>query len=488
MCIAAADQTSSEIIDMDALGVVVLIVFIATYAIISTEKVNRTGMALLGMGVIGFVFLVAWWMGIQPIQADADAWDHDPFLVLVNTIEWDTVLFVTAMMIIVAVAGGSGMFQYLALTLARPSGGIHKSLYAIFLLFVFVISLFLDTVSTILIMAPLTIQVCSALEIDFKPYLISEAIVANIGSIPSIVGAVPNIVIAEYTGLDAGTLFITFMPLAFILLTVTWILLSRFFSESLTGTTDDMRVNLLFDIDPNSMIKSRRDFYASVLAFGFLVVGFALGPAFKISPAMVALPVAAALLILAHDRAVKFLAEVGWDTIFFLVGLFGLVGALSVTGLIEEFGTLLFDIIGDNSVVAIVFMVWVPATLSAFLDNLPIAAVLAPIADQFASVSTIIPLVLVFAVNIGGMVFTPLGSPANMVAIGLSEREHDPISFVDFAKAGTLVGVPALALGTVWLLLVEFVGLGIVVIIGTIIGIIAFVVVLLPYIRPKQNT
>ncbi|MHA2360976.1 MAG: hypothetical protein ACXAB6_03510, partial [Candidatus Thorarchaeota archaeon] len=99
---------------MDALGVVVLIVFIATYAIISTEKVNRTGMALLGMGVIGFVFLVAWWMGIQPIQADADAWDHDPFLVLVNTIEWDTVLFVTAMMIIVAVAGGSGMFQYLA--------------------------------------------------------------------------------------------------------------------------------------------------------------------------------------------------------------------------------------------------------------------------------------------------------------------------------------------------------------------------------------
>jgi Na+/H+ antiporter NhaD/arsenite permease-like protein len=459
---------------MDTLGLIVVVVFIATYAVISSEKVNRTGMSLLGMAIIGVVFWATHLL--DPVQQPL------AFIDLIEHIEWDTVLFVTSMMIIVAVAGGSGMFQYLALTLAKPSGGVHRSLYTIFLLFVFFISLFLDNVSTTLIMAPLTIQVCRALEIDFKPFLVSEAIVCNIGSIPSIVGAVPNIVIADATGLDAGLLFITFMPLSFLLLIVTWILLSWYYRGSF-GATDEDRVDFLLDIDPTYMIKSRRDFYASVIAFGFLVTGFALGPSLSIPPVMVALLVASGLIILAHDRAVEFLAEVGWDTVFFLVGLFGLVGALDMTGLIDELGVGLANLIGDNSIAAIVFMIWVPATLSAFLDNLPVSAVLAPIALQLAPVSAILPLVLVFAVGVGGNVFTPLGSPSNMVAIGFSEREHDPISYADFAKAGTLAGLAHLAIGTAWLLLVEFVGLGIVVIGGSILSVIGFVLILFPHVR-----
>ncbi|MFW9846826.1 MAG: SLC13 family permease, partial [Candidatus Thorarchaeota archaeon] len=432
------------------LGIAVVVVFVGTYALISSEKLNRTGMSLLGMAIIGAVFWASHFVlsDAQPLV----------FLDLVHNIEWDTVLFVTSMSIIVAVAGGSGMFQYLALTLARPSGGIHKSLYTLFLLFVFFISLFLDNVSTTLIMAPLTIQVCRALEIDFKPFLVSEAIVCNIGSIPSIVGAVPNIVIATETKLDAGQLLVTFMPLSFILLIVTWFLLGRYYSTSF-GETDYDRVDFLFDIDPTMMIKSKTDFWASAIAFAFLVTGFALGPSLSITPVMVALAVAAALLILSHDRAVEFLAEVGWDTVFFLVGLFGLVGALNMTGLIDALGVALGNIIGDNSVLAIVFMIWVPATLSAFLDNLPVSAVLAPIAVQLAPVSSILPLVLVFAVGVGGNVFTPLGSPSNMVAIGFSEKEHDPISYRDFAIAGTIAGMAHLIIGTVWLLMVEFIGL-----------------------------
>jgi Na+/H+ antiporter NhaD/arsenite permease-like protein len=465
-------------IAFNQLGLAVVVVFIGTYALISSEKLNRTGMSLLGMAIIGAVF---WGSNLilgeqQPLV----------FIDLVHHIEWDTVLFVTSMMIIVAVAGGSGMFQYLALTLARPSGGIHKSLYTIFLLFVFFISLFLDNVSTTLIMAPLTIQVCRALEIDFKPYLVSEAIVCNIGSIPSIVGAVPNIVIANATGLDAGQLLVTFMPLSFILLIVTWFLLGRHYNSSF-GETDYDRVDFLFDIDPSMMIKSRNDFWASAIAFGFLVTGFALGPSLSITPVMVALLVAAALLILAHNRAVEFLGEVGWDTVFFLVGLFGLVGALDMTGLINALGVALGDIIGENSVLAIVFMVWVPATLSAFLDNLPVSAVLAPIALQLTPVSSILPLVLVFAVGVGGNVFTPLGSPSNMVAIGFSEREHDPISYRDFAIAGTIAGMAHLIIGTVWLLLVEFIGLLAMALAGTILSIIGFVLILLPYIRVNQE-
>ncbi|MFW9786229.1 MAG: SLC13 family permease [Candidatus Thorarchaeota archaeon] len=463
---------------MDGLGLTVLVVFIVTYALISSEKLNRTGMSLLGMAIVGVVFWATNLM--DPLGQTYD------FIQFIEEIEWDTVLFVTAMMIIVAVAGASGMFQYLALALAKPSGGIHKSLYTLFLLFVFFISLFLDNVSTTLIMAPLTIQVCRALEIDFKPFLVSEAIVCNVGSIPSIVGAVPNIVIANETGLDAGLLFVTFMPLSFILLIVTWMILGRHYSTSF-GSSDAHKVEFLLDIDPTVMIKSRRDFYASVIAFAFLVVGFALGPSFEIPPVMVALLVASALLILAHDRAVEFLAEVGWDTVFFLVGLFGLVGALNITGLIDELGASLQSLIGDNSVAGIVFMLWVPAILSAFLDNLPVSAVLAPVAVTLSSVSTLLPLVLVFAVGVGGNVFTPLGSPSNMVAIGFSEREHDPISYRDFAIAGTKAGMAHLIIGNVYLLLVEFIGLSVTIIGGSILGAVGFIFVLLPHLRRSND-
>ena len=462
----------------------VIIVFVGTYVLISSERVNRTGMSLLGMAIVGVLFWITHL--IDPIAQQIQ------FIDLVDNIEWDTILFVTSMMIIVAVAGGSGMFQYLALRLARPSEGVHKSLYTIFLLFVFVISLFLDNVSTTLIMAPLTIQVCRALDIDFKPYLISEALVCNIGSIPSIVGAVPNIVIANIvmdvnpTAFDAGSLFVIFMPLSFILLMVTWLILTRYYKDKWAKTEAD-RVDLLFDIDPTTMIKSRTDFYASALAFGVLIIGFALGPTFHISPVMVSLLVAAALLILAHERAVEFMQKVGWGTVFFLVGLFGLVGALNMTGLIDMLGQGLLAVIGDNKILAIVFMVWVPAIVSAFLDNLPVSAVLAPVAVTFSSVSTILPMVLVFAVNVGGNVFTPLGSPSNMVAIGFSEREHDPISFKEFSVTGTYAGLAQLILGTFYLLAVEFIGLGTVLIGGVILSIIGFVFILLPQLRVQDT-
>ncbi|MHA1480604.1 MAG: SLC13 family permease [Candidatus Thorarchaeota archaeon] len=431
---------------MEWLGLTVLIIFIITYIIISSEKINRTGMALLGMAIVGMVLWIGTLVTPEPLGAV-------PFGEFVEHLDWATIMFVFSMMVIVAVAGGSGMFQYLALTLAKPSGGDHKHLFITFLVFVFVMSLFFDTVSTMLIMAPLTIEVCKALEIDFKAFLISESIVCNFSSIPSVVGAVPNLVIAGKTGLDAGFLFIVFMPLSIILFLVTLPILLRYYSKTF-GVTDPHRVEAVFNIDPVHMIKSRRDFYVSVVAILILVVGFSLAPSIGLAPPMIALAIAAFMLILSHERANEFLNEVGWDTVFFLVGLFGLVIGLELTGLIDELGIAIEELVGTNAVLATIFMVWIPAMLSAFLDNLPVSIVLAPIAVQIQHVSPVMTLALIFAVNVGGYIFTPLGSPANMVAMGFSEKEHNPISFIEFAKIGTILGLIHLTIGTLWLLMV----------------------------------
>ncbi|MHA1960364.1 MAG: SLC13 family permease [Candidatus Thorarchaeota archaeon] len=466
---------------MNELGIPVLMVFIGAYIIISSEKVNRTGMALLGMGAIGFVF---WGASVLNFPATLE-WEHGVFAELVLHIEWDTVLFVTSMMIIVAVAAGSGMFQYLALMLVKPSGGDHRRLFVTFLAFVFGISLFFDTVSTMLIMAPLTIEICKALEINFKPFLVAESITCNFASIPSIVGAVPNLVIASHTQTQAGDLFLAFMPLSIILFTVSTPIFMKFYEKSFR-VTDSHRVETVLNIDPTTMIKSRRDFRASGVAIAILVVGFAIGPSIGLPPPLVALVIAAFFLILSHDRANEFLTKVGWDTVFFLVGLFGLVAGLVMTGLIDDLAVFVSGVIAGDKTIATAFMVWIPAMLSAFLDNLPVSMVLAPIAVYPGlppAIRAILPFALIFAVNIGGYIFTPLGSPANMVAIGYSEVEHDPISFMEFAKIGTILGLIHLTIGTGWLLLMGIFGILLVFLIGSVVAAVLLIAVMLPYVR-----
>ena len=143
------------------LKIPVLVVFIGTYALISTEKVNRTAMSLLGLAIAGVVLWIGFSMGI----AGGVDFEH-----LIEGVEWTTIIFVIAMSVIVSVSAASGLFQYIALRIAAPSGGDHKALFTTFLVFVAGISLFFDTVSTMLIVAPLTIEICKALEIDFKPF------------------------------------------------------------------------------------------------------------------------------------------------------------------------------------------------------------------------------------------------------------------------------------------------------------------------------
>ena len=428
----------------------VLVIFIGTYILISTEKVNRTAMSLLGVAIVGVILYIA--LEIEVLTGVYHGGVE--FSVLVAHIDWTTIIFIIAMSIIVGVAAASGLFQYIGLRIAARSQGDHKKLFTTFLIFVSIVSLFFDTVSTMLIAAPLTIEICKALEIDFKPFLISEAIVCNFSSIPSIVGAVPNLVIAGKTELNPAFLFIVMMPLSIILFLVSLPILLRWYGSTF-GETEEVRVDRVFSIDPTTMIKDRWDFNISAAALILLVIGFALGPFFGLVPPMIALVVAGFLLLLAHERANEFLNKVGWPTVFFLVGLFGLVGALEITGLIEGLKLAIDPIVGDDANFAIVFLIWIPAMLSAFLDNLPVSVVLAPIAVEFGGLSPVLPLALIFAVNIGGYIFTPLGSPANMVAIGLSEKEHDRISFIEFVKIGTLLGLIHLIIGSVYLVLVN---------------------------------
>ncbi len=418
---------------------IIILIFVVTYIAISSEKVNRTATALLGMGAAG----IALWVTGQ-----------GPFSVIVEHIEWPTILFVTSMFIIVTIAASSGMFQFLALSLTRPTQGHTKKLFISLLGFVFVISLFFDTTSTMLIMGPLTIELCKALDIDFKPFLISEAVTCNFASVSSIVGAVPNLLIANEAGVDPGFLFATLLPLSIILFIVSIPFLLRIFKDQLQPSEEDLVSQMLL-INPQYMIRSRTDFYLSIIAMLILVLGFTIGPGLTplpLQPALIAITVASGLLILAREWVDEILKRVNWGTIFFLIGLFGLVAALDVTGVIDAIGVGIDSLIGGNLILGIFFMTWVPAILSAVIDNIPVSAVLAPIAAEFALVSPILPVALIFAVNVGGFLL-PIGAPANILALVFAEKEGKPITMKDFAKIASPLALIMLAIATGWLIL-----------------------------------
>lgn len=380
------------------------------------------------------------------------------FSVIIDRIEWNTILFVTSMFIIVTIAAASGMFQFLALSLTRPTQGQTEKLFMSLLGFVFVISLFFDTTSTMLIMGPLTVEICKALDIDFRPFLISEAVTCNFASIPSIVGAVPNLLIAEKAHVDPGFLLVTLLPLSLILFVVSIPIFMRVFKDQLHPSEEDL-VSQMMLINPQYMIRSRLDFYLSIIAMGILILGFTMGPGlepFPLQPSLIAITVASALLILAREWVDEILKRVNWGTIFFLVGLFGLVAALDFTGVIDALGVGIGQLIGNNVLLGIVFMTWVPALLSSVIDNIPVSAVLAPIALQFATVSPILPVALIFAVNVGGFIL-PIGAPANILALVFAEKEKKPILMKDFARVATPLGLLMLGIGTGWLLFLGFV-------------------------------
>ena len=174
---------------MDVAGFIILLILIATLVIILSERINETAGALFSMSVAGAVLYFAYGF---------------TFREFVLMMQWDTILFVTAMLFVVAVAASSGMFQYIALILLKRTQGDPRKIFVTFMAFVFVISLFLDPLPTMLVMGVFTVEVCRVIDLDFGPVLISEVIVANFASIPSFVGSVPNLVIVLRKSLCPG--------------------------------------------------------------------------------------------------------------------------------------------------------------------------------------------------------------------------------------------------------------------------------------------
>ena len=424
-----------------------LIIFTATYILISSEKLHRPISALLGASVLSILLIISEW------QYEGHAVE---FHTIVSRVEWNTIIFITAMMIITIISSYSGLFQYISILIVRFTKGNPKTLLISLSLLTFIISFVFDVITTMLIIAPLTVEIYRILEFDFRPMLIIEAITANFASIPSLVGSIPNIVLAEKSGASFIDFVLVMGPLSIVLF-LTALPVFYLFARSSFKAPSEYLVREIFLLDPNILVEDKRSLYVVIIGLLTLVLGFIFGSAINLKAAEIALLIAASLLLFSGMHPKEVFKDVEWISIYFIMGLFILVGSIEILGLLEILGEFLTPFLELPLIISIPFITFGIGVISAVVDNIPISAALAPVfydLELTGVVGAIQWWALVIAVNLGGYIL-PIGSPANILAINLSNREGSPISFMLFFKIGALLGFLHIFIGTIWLILIS---------------------------------
>jgi Na+/H+ antiporter NhaD/arsenite permease-like protein len=424
---------------------VAVTVFAVAYALIASEKVNRVVVALTGAGLMLALRLVS----------SEDAFHSTDF-----GIDWEVIFLLLGMMIVVGVMKQTGLFEFLAIWSAKKARGEPYRIMAALVVLTAVASAFLDNVTTVLLVAPVTVLICERLDLPPAPYLIALALASNIGGTATLIGDPPNIIIASEADLSYLDFLANLAPLVVLLLAVFVGLCRVLFRSAFTSRPE--LVAELMTLEEREAIVDRRLLVQS-LAIGVLATAaFALHGVLHYDPSVVALLGAGVLLLLANRSPTVFLREVEWPTLAFFAGLFIMVGALVKVGVIQSLADAAADFTGGRLLLATTLLLWVSGLLSAIVDNIPYVATMAPVTAtlvqdfQGAGDPTVLWWSLALGADLGGNA-TAIGASANVVILGLSERAGHRISFLQFTKYGTLVALVTIALSMPYLWLRYFV-------------------------------
>jgi Na+/H+ antiporter NhaD/arsenite permease-like protein len=421
----------------EAVALLAAAVFVIALAVIALEWVHRTKVALLGAGLMVVV-------GVLDEERAIEA------------IDWRTLGLLTGMMILVGLTERTGIFTYIALRVAQLSGG--RPLRLVFLLagVTGVLSAFLDNLTAILLVVPITLLLADVLGISPVPLVLVEVLASNIGGTATLIGDPPNIMIgshvAELTFLD---FIVNLAPVALVTLALVTAMLYLMFRSQLTIAPE--RAAEVARLDAARDVREGRYVKRSVAVLLGTILAFFLHSTLHLEPAVVALAGATILLLVAGDDVEDALERVEWSTIFFFLGLFVMVGALEERGIIADVAGLLGDFTGDSRAGEALAILWVAAAGSALVDNIPFTAAMIPVVDHLGQGDGFDDAnwwALALGACFGGNA-TMIAAAANVAAIGVLERSGQQLSFGRFLAVGAPVTFVSLLVATVYLVLFQ---------------------------------
>jgi Na+/H+ antiporter NhaD/arsenite permease-like protein len=416
-----------------------LALFTATYIAIVTERLNRAIVAL-----IGAVLMIM--SGVITQQA-----------ALRDGVDFNTLGLLTGMMVIVAITRKCGVFQYVAVWSAKQVNASPWGILVMLALVTALFSAFLDNVTTVLLVAPVTLLITEELKIDPYPYLFSEIFASNIGGTATLIGDPPNIMIGSATGLTFNDFVWHLTPVVSVILLATLVPIYFLWGRKLSATPEARARVMQFN--EREAITDPRLFKQSLAILALVILGFILAHPLHLEPATIAMAGAAALLLLdnfTHDavrqskQVHKAFGEVEWVTIFFFLGLFIVVYGIETAGVLKWLANRVVELTGGNLALTAQAILWVSAIASAVVDNIPFVATMIPLIQSMAPVygggQHIEP--LWWALSLGACLGgngTLIGASANLIVAGLAERAGYPIRFLPFL----LMAVPLMLLSIV---------------------------------------
>ena len=426
------------------------VVFLGVLVLIATGKLHNTLSALLGASVI---FAVSY-LG-HPILEDLYIFDFQGAL---RYVDWNVIFLIMGMMIVIAVVERTGIFQWLAYQAYRLSRGRLWLLLPILMVVTGVASAFLDNVTTMLLMTPITVQIALAMGINPLALLIPEVLASNVVGISTLVGTPTNILIGSYARISFNDFLVTLTPgvlLALLGLIIYSELAYRKEFKASGGTgLSPLLLKALAErgriTEPDHLKK------AGVVGAGMIVL-FVFGEQIHLLPAVTALLGATALLVWIRPDIEEMIEAVDWTTLVFFMTLFICVGAIQEVGLISFIADFIGRLVGDNLLLAMLVVIWFSAVLSTIIANIPFTAAMLPVIGYLtATIPGAGSKVLFYCLSVGSAMGgngSLIGASANMVTAGIAERAGHPITYIYFFKKGFPALLITVSLATVWLLL-----------------------------------
>ena len=405
--------------------------FIFIYAIIVSEKIHRTIITLVGAALFLLLGFIS---------------QHEA----ISAIDFNTIGLLVGMMIIVGVLHHTGLFEYIAIKQAKAVKGDPWKLLLVFSLITAVGSAFLDNVTTVLLIVPVTLAIAKLLNIPAVPFIISEILISNIGGTATLIGDPPNIMIGSALGIGFMDFIFNLTPIVIVIFAVSMFYLKIVYGKHLV--LQEGMQNKLAEMDEKKELKDLALAKKCLFVLGVTILGFMLHQTLHLESATVAMSGAALLLLISGVKVEKALGSVEWPVIFFFLGLFIMVGALEHVGLIELMASKAIELTGGDLFVLAMVVMWGAGIGSAFLDNIPFVATAIPLLQTMNSQLGNVDFMPVWwALALGACLGgngTMIGASANVAAIGIAEEKGVKISYLDYFKIAFPLTVLTLIIAT----------------------------------------
>ena len=420
----------------DISQIITLVIFIFSYILIFSGKIERTSAALIGL----FTMLAAGY------ALHFMSFEH----ILIH-VDWEVIILLFGMMTYVGLMSKTGFFKYVGIKAVKLAKGKPWLIFVYLSLFTAFISMAIDNVTTILLIIPITIEVAQILEINPIPILLSEALLSNIGGAGTLVGDPPNIMIGLATGFTFNDFIIHLFPPILASILVSFIISKIYYNKWSKQSAKNL--DKLMSLNPKDYIKDERlmKYYLYLLAgiIFFLIIG----GIYRIPAAFIALAGGTLALLISMEDPKKAFESVEWSTLVFFIALYSLVGGLYETGLLNDLAYWLVSL-SDNIVILAIIILWTGGILSAIVDNIPITAALIPVVFAMSQTphGDLLWWALAMGVGLGGNI-TPIGSSAGVIMMSLSKRYGQEIYNKQWLKYGGIIGILTLGVCTLFLLI-----------------------------------